>query len=638
MADSAAVASRAEEGKIVQGPRPGSPVDRILNRDCEGDELVAALKAEPTVSFGDLSIDFNDDLWDFTGITDANVPKHRLKIGFSDTPMKDAIKLYALTRTLWERVKVQSLHIEVASLEELVRDLGLEPGNIRLLGVDRVRTLAGSLRKKLSAASLACKLRALRLFLELYERMWGRLVDKEVLGFLEEAIRVCNAIALEAEGWSAIPAGYLRPLMDSARIVMASEEADIRSRITAAVVILLERLGFRIHECLALEAGAIEVLPGPCGMPDIAQLSFRTWKGARGNGTTKTGKTVVDALSLEAYLTLEKICEPYRRKIGVSTLVVFPRQKGTFYSADNFRESFRRFLLEHGDSIPCLNTQDSFPELQTAAVADVICGYTKKKQVEKRREKLARSGFREDDVIVYPVFHSFRVSFATRLYESGLDFQVIAKLMNQVSEDMAASYVRSDKRIEREYSSVVYQAMLEDDARLLGSHADEFAAKVADYTSKIRGEVCSGIDEIVDACAEHYPLRRKVGGVCIRCGNVVECPSNSTTDHIFCAFGVCPNQCHIFFMADVQLGIVREHIALVEENARRGHARAAENELRKARNVLEGMLLPELSELDRQLELHGAEHVLERHPQLAEIVENRDKVNEEVEKWHSMQL
>lgn len=42
---------------------------------------------------------------------------------------------------------------------------------------------------------------------------------------------------------------------------------------------------------------------------------------------------------------------------------------------------------------------------------------------------------------------------------------------------------------------------------------------------------------------------------------------------------------------------------------------AAENELRKARNVLEGMLLPELSELDRQLELHGAEHVLERHPQ-----------------------
>ncbi|MGN0038633.1 MAG: hypothetical protein ACI36Y_05840, partial [Coriobacteriales bacterium] len=427
MADSAAAASRAEEGKVVQGPRPGSPVDRILNGDCEGDELVAALKAEPTVCFGEIGIDFSDDLWDFTGITDANIPKHTLKIGFSDTPMKDAIKLYVLTRTLWERAKVQSLHSEVASLEELVRDLGLEPGNIRLLGADEVRGLIESYRKRISASSLASKLRALRLFLELYERMWGRLVDKEVLGFLEETIRVCNAIAKEIEGWPAIPADYLRPLMDTARSVMADEGARTRDRIIASVIILLERLGFRDGECLALEAGAIEVLPGPCGMPDIAQLSFRTWKGKRGNGVVAEGKTAVDALSLEAYLTLERICDPYRRKLGVSTLIVFPRQRNVFCGIAGARRALLLFLLGHRDSIPCVNSQGSFPELQTTAAADVVCENIKKEQVEKRAAKLAEHGLEEDDVLVYPVLHSFRVSFATRLYEGGYDFDVIAK-------------------------------------------------------------------------------------------------------------------------------------------------------------------------------------------------------------------
>lgn len=637
MASSNAAESREEEGKVVPGPRPGSPADKILNRECEGDELIASLKADPVVSFGNLAIDFNSDFWDFTEITSANINESLLKISFSDGPLKEMLKLYVLTQTLWEEAKVQTLKRNVFYVEEWSRMIGLAPSGIRLLDADEVEKCIAFSRQRVSASYLGNKASAFQTFLRFYEKLWGSLLNREVLGLLEETVRICGAIASEVEGWPAIPADYLRPLMDTARSVMADEGAGDADRITAATIVLLERLGFRIGECLALESGAIEVLPGPCGMADIAQLTFKTWKGARGNGAFITGKTAVDALSLEAYLTLERVCEPYRSKLGVSSLIVYPRQRKVYYPKDSFGRTLHLFLVKNKASIPCLNTEDSFPELQ-AMPAIVAAAHGDRLSGKRRQAKMREFGLTEGDTLVYPVPHSFRVSFATRLYESGLDFQVIAKLMNQVSPDMAASYVRSDKRIEREYSGIVYQAMLEDDARLLGSHADEFAAKVADYTSKLRGEVCGGIDEIIDACAEHYPLRRKVGGVCIRCGNVVECPSNSTTDHIFCAFSVCGNQCHIFFMADVQLEIVREHIALVEENARCGHARAAENELRKARNVLEGMLLPELAELDRQLKLHGAEHVLERHPQLAEIVENRDKVAEEVEKWQSMQL
>lgn len=637
MASSTAAARLQKGGRIIQLPKPDSAVDRLLNRECEGDELIAAFKEDPVVSFGGFDIDFNDDIWDFTEITDANVSKCQLRISFAAAPMKDHLKIYVLSQTLWEEAKVQTLKTNVGYLEEWVRELGLEPGNIRLLGSSKVKDRTSTLRGRLSASYLGSKVSALISFLRFYEKLWGRLTDRGVIEFLEETTVTCSTIARETEGWPEIPREYLLPLMDTARSTMADTDAEDRNRITAATIVLLERLGLRISECLALEAGAIEVVSGPCGMPDIAQLSFRTWKGARGNGTCTTGKTVIDSLSLEAYLTLESLCETRRRELGVSTLIIYPNQRNTFCANSSFVRSFRFFLLKNRTAIPCINTQDLFPELQTMSLLNAESNYDKK-TAERLQTKVGESGLNEEDVFVYPALHSFRVTFATRLYEGGYDFDVIAKLMNQVSPDMAASYVRSDKHIEREYSSAVYQAMLEDDACLLGSHADEFTEKVADYAAKLKGDVCGGINEIIDACAEHYPLRRKVGGVCIRCGNVVECPSNSPTDQVFCAFGICANQCHIYFMADVQLEIVREHMALVEENVRRRHSKAAVNELRKARNVLEGMLLPELAELDRQLELHGAEHVLKRHPQLRGIIEHRDNIDREVEKWKSMQL
>lgn len=637
MARGIATENHQKVDQIIQIPRIGSPVDRILNRECDGDALIAGLKEDPVVNFRGFSINFNDDLWDFTRITDTNVNKCLLKISFADNSMKDIFKLYFLIQTIWETAKVQTLYASIKFLKKWALELRIEPDNIRLLSADKVRGCINSLRERVSMSYLSKMTSTMHAFLKLYEKLWGRLIDSEVLELLRTTSITCGRIAQESEGWPAIPSDYLKPLMDTAYSTMINEGSDSRDRITAAAVILLERLGFRIGECLALEAGAIEVVPGPYGMPDIAQLSFRTWKGKYGNGAYIAGSTIIDELSLEAYLTLERICESQRRKLDVKTLIVYPLQRDAFCSNSSFKRFFHLFLLENKDKIPCINTQDSFPDLQTMPVVGATLRYHRK-DIIHNQAKTTEPGLGEDSVLVYPVFHSFRVSFATRLYESGLNFDIIAKLMNQVSREMAAGYVRSNKRIEHEYSSVVYQAMLEDDARLLGSHADEFAVKVTEHATKIKGEVHGDIREIIAACAEHYPLRRKVGGVCIRCGNVVECPSNSPTDHVFCAFGVCANQCHIYFMADVQLEIVREHIALVEENARRGHSKAAVNELRKAKNVLEGMLLPELTELDRQLELHGAKHILDRHPQLKEIIENRNEIDEEIEKWKSMQL
>ena len=143
---------------------------------------------------------------------------------------------------------------------------------------------------------------------------------------------------------------------------------------------------------------------------------------------------------------------------------------------------------------------------------------------------------------------------------------------------------------------------------------------------------------IVDAASERYPLRRKVGGVCIRCGNIVPCSSASETDAIFCAFGVCPNQCSMYFMADEALASAEAHMALVEENLKRGHVKAAANELRKAQNVVHDVLLPQLDGLDEQLEKLGRDGVLGRFPGLEGIIESEPEIKERIDEWMSRDL
>ena len=110
------------------------------------------------------------------------------------------------------------------------------------------------------------------------------------------------------------------------------------------------------------------------------------------------------------------------------------------------------------------------------------------------------------------------------------------------------------------------------------------------------------------------------------------------TDAIFCAFGVCPNQCSMYFMADGALASAEAHMALVDENLARGHAKAAANELRKAQNVVRDVLLPQLDGLDEQLGKLGRDGVLGRFPNLEGIIEDETQIRERIEKWMSRDL
>ena len=205
--------------------------------------------------------------------------------------------------------------------------------------------------------------------------------------------------------------------------------------------------------------------------------------------------------------------------------------------------------------------------------------------------------------------------------------------MNHLTADMTAYYIRPEQNAERNYSETIYSAVFKDKAKVLGQHGDVFVEKINEYIKTMDPEIKNDIDEVVAAVAEKYPLRSKVGGFCIRCGNVVPCASNNDTDTIFCAFGMCPNHCHMFFMADISYKAFSDVLVALRYNEEHGYKKAVQKERNKLDYIVKNSLLPEITELDQEIEHSGADDIIAKYPQLKEIVENIDTIHEEIEQW-----
>ena len=65
----------------------------------------------------------------------------------------------------------------------------------------------------------------------------------------------------------------------------------------------------------------------------------------------------------------------------------------------------------------------------------------------------------------------------------------------------------------------------------------------------------------------------------------------------------------------------------------RGHTREAEKELYKLRDLCGKTLIPELDELQRELDRKGVTHIIEHYPSLLPIIEDMENIRKEVSEW-----
>jgi hypothetical protein len=233
-----------------------------------------------------------------------------------------------------------------------------------------------------------------------------------------------------------------------------------------------------------------------------------------------------------------------------------------------------------------------------------------------------------------PDTRQFRVHLCTALYNKGIPLVYIQKYMGHLSEYMLGYYVRPKDTYQENiaYSEKVIREIAGDDLTPIGLMGNDLRENIKLFISERNLNVKTDISRVMESLGNKIVIRGKAGGVCIKT-SLMPCSKDARTNEILCAYNLCPNLFHFYYMADISYLDFRTLQSTYEKNLSAGHTKAAQKELRKIKELLRRKLTPELDELDRELVRKGQDHILIQYPSLSVIIDNESDIREEIELW-----
>jgi hypothetical protein len=370
--------------------------------------------------------------------------------------------------------------------------------------------------------------------------------------------------------------------------------------------------GLRISEVLSLGTGSLETVKS--GDREMYSLKYIATKPCKGNKSYVELKTYANRITKMAFDTLFRLYKKQRKKSGLDVLYLgcLSEFNPKHYPLDSMRFAHHttKFFIYMDRLVPTINLpENDYP------------GFARVKY----------STF----TVTYPSTPQFRVHTCTELYKKGIPLSYINKFMGHLSTEMTGYYVRPTRNNPQEdmdFSLDMLKKIVSGEARPLGG-AKGLVGKISEFIRENNYHIEKDMDVICNKLAEKIPVRQKAGGVCIKSSMLRECHMDAQTNEFYCAYGVCPNIFHFYYMANIsyrQFLELRETIAV---NTKRGHTRQVEKERNMLSTIVKKKLQPELRELQRVLKSRGRDAVVREYPDLEEIINNINHINREIEIW-----
>lgn len=597
-------------------------------------QILNTFKRIDKLPFSNIEIKLSDNIWDFSATTDLPISKSKLVFTFDSTSAYcEIVKMYTLNEIIKKNTKIRVLNTKVTNILRFLKTFENEGYTIfHMVPKTAFKRLFESMEDSCIYNTICAYKGQLLMFVDFYERTFEELTDKSIKKYLSDRKTAkLNDIKI-ANKTPEIPIDYFPIFLDGIKTIMRNVDEDPEDRITAASIILYSQIGFRTAELFTVKVDSVHSVYSPNKEKPLYYMDFISFKHGQGENGGTIAHTYINSLSLEAYNILMDLCKVHRDALGVDTLFVVEFQKNSVYSAQTYNTRYRKFILRHCKDLQCLNVGDDYENLKCFEVRTFF-KLGKDGYLQYDRTADWAKDLKMTDRVYYPTIRQFRVSVCTSLYRQQIPLHYIKKHMNHLSEDMTEYYIRPTKNIEKEYSETIYRAVFKDGSKMLGKNGDAFVQKINEFIEQNNLNIKDNSKEVIETIAKKFPLRSKVGGMCIRCGEVIPCASNSSTDVIYCAFGMCPNHCHMFFMVDITYDDYLRHKDIIQYNKENGFKKAYQKEMNKLKYTIENALLPELTMLEEEIQKHGEEKILDKYPQLTYIIENFDTIKQEVVAW-----
>lgn len=428
--------------------------------------------------------------------------------------------------------------------------------------------------------------------------------------WLKNKVKKCE----EANKTPNIPDEYFNLLLSTLIRVMEDKKASYLYRSIACVYLIMSQTGLRISEILALKDDSLQKISVE-GIDEAYFLVVREFKPASKNQEYIFFKTYANELTVKAFKTLCNISSK-RMKQKDTSFIYIPKSKDLPASAEYARITFHRFLNKYADFAKVNeNESSSYEGIETVKFFLNSKEYTK---------------------IQAPTSKQFRVHVCTELYYTHhVSLLFIQKFMGHLSDEMQGYYVRSKNNysLEAEASSKLLKDIISKKVTLLGGKGSEISSQIDRFISEGKFNIKKDMNEILKFLENKIAIRVKRTGFCIKATQYRECSRDAKTNEIYCAYDICPNLCHVYYMAAESYEDFKLLQDTFEVNKKNGFELQASRELQKIKAVCRLRLVPEMEDMKKKIHLLGLSTVIKNYPKLEPIINNYDSIMDEIDLW-----
>ncbi len=599
------------------------------------------IETKQDINIAGVKINFADDEWNFTSKCKAGKRRSLYTYNFSSVELSDyqktVLKLYVfynITEFGLHCGSNKNYFSEIRNIMEYMNSRNIVL--IEDLTLNDFQEYFKQLNIKYTTKIK--KRRRLKSFLMFYSLIATDVFTKEISNWFNDIDT--DAIKADIENHKAplLPASFYKKYTSLLYSSVTNEKNDKFKRGYHGLLYIGTQTGLRASELTLLRVQDLEV----CRFKNkqIGILHYRSTKS--GNGKSQIyddAQTNANKKVIEVYEILSSIFTEEREKLNTDFLVPRNIEASHYNNPPSTWTQVLPRALNHSSAKLCLeNIEDlnllNSPEAHSFE-GNII--YKGKRINGICPKSFAEAGVKEGDMICLPTIRQFRVYVASELRERGVDDRTTAFLFNHHCVEMYGYYARPKHDIQEDidFSKEIVKDIVRDKTKILGPKGDAFNEKINRIIEENNFNVKKDLNAIIDKVCNEIPIRAKNGGFCIKSNPRRECRHDAKTDEFMCAYGCCPNHCHMYFMLAITYKKVQTLIKTYEYNLKSGFKNASEKEAYKLNYAIINELLPEIKETRKEIQLRGVEAIVQAHSEMKSIINDIDKIEQEALQWKS---
>ena len=640
---------------------------------------------------------FADDIWDFNYDNKNKRSLGSYKINFCNIPecFKYYCKVLILKEIKIKKIRISSCTTINKVLKNLCNSFyKLGVIDARLFTVEIVKSYFKNISNNSKPTVVAKRASALNKFIKIIESI-EKIDFSMITEYLNEVISKYSKIRPFTAVNDYIPDIFLNQLVSLAMADIDNKELSYPTRLVSALIVILANTGMRAEELSLLERNKLRTIE--FNNKKVNFLDFLTFKTVGRNKDSRETSCFLTEEGTIAYRKAENLVDEYIDNLSstIKNKVLYYFYSGTYIEGkkklpikyveelnslsqvekdkliseakrylylgkygllirgtSQLRNSVKKFFIRHRNDIDLSKLtskekeQIRYYDINTRSIYEYYFNVDERKNLtfeEARKMK-----------IPYVGLHQFRVTVCTKLFMQGVHIDYIVKHMNHLSEDMTAYYNKSEIFIDELKESIKLinditndKGMLETDfgkingAFIEEANKDELLEKIKrvnEFLNKNNLNINKDISKITKLLLKtNTTIEENDFGMCIR--SIIN--------------GICEKKRYFSSLEDnyyigVQLDtykFLNNHYKrfkqkrnVVLHNKQMSEKKSQYiNEYNREKKALsyyvKKTVSKEIELLEDDIEEFGIDNIINRYPDLRDIVYNLEEIKGELKLW-----